>query len=224
LWVRQERVFACKTQPQLIYLALIAVAAFFGVQNSSESLQYLALPLFAVGIYSLIFGTRAGFQLSLVVAIVLFALPIWSWLQPPLQTLASVSVAAIFDFIQTPVFLEGNRITVPAGIFEVQNGCSGLNYFLVANCTAYTASLWAELKGPKFVAQMAAATAFAIVVNWLRIGTIIYVGNTTDMQSSLVTDHVTFGWILFACLFVPYVFFVLPHSPSAMATKKGETL
>jgi exosortase/archaeosortase family protein len=40
----------------------------------------------------------------------------------------------------------------------------------------------------------------ALLGNWLRIISIVIVGHVTEMQSPLVSDHGTFGWLIFAAL------------------------
>jgi EpsI family protein len=52
------------------------------------------------------------------------------------------------------------------------------------------------------------AALMSIVMNWIRVTTIILAGYLTDMQHYLVTvDHYAFGWVLFAVLLIPLFWF-----------------
>ncbi|RYY02688.1 MAG: exosortase/archaeosortase family protein [Gammaproteobacteria bacterium] len=46
-----------------------------------------------------------------------------------------------------------------------------------------------------------------LLTNWVRIITLVIVGYKTNMQSSLMHDHETFGWILFAIIILPALYF-----------------
>jgi EpsI family protein len=55
-----------------------------------------------------------------------------------------------------------------------------------------------RLPARKSARLIAVAALLAAVTNWIRVAIIIYWGNATAMQTSLVEDHYTFGWWLFA--------------------------
>ncbi len=145
------------------------------------------------------------------IALLALALPMWSWLREPLQFVAATVVASALALTGLSVFIEGTFISVPAGTFAVETGCSGLNYLLVSMSLATTAGLLARRPVIRLAGIVLGAAMFAVAINWLRIATIVVVGNATEMQSPLVTDHVTFGWLLFSIAFIPYCLFVLPR-------------
>ena len=50
------------------------------------------------------------------------------------------------------------------------------------------------------------AALMALVVNWLRVATVITAGHLTDMQHFLVrVDHYYFGWLLFGLMLIPFI-------------------
>jgi EpsI family protein len=56
------------------------------------------------------------------------------------------------------------------------------------------------------VLLFAAAVALTVLSNWVRIYSIIVAGHLTDMQHYLVaTEHISFGWLVFAVFLVPLV-------------------
>jgi exosortase/archaeosortase family protein len=72
-------------------------------------------------------------------------------------------------------------------------------------------SLAAELRGSRLRGRLgwaAFAAALAILVNWVRVSTIVMLGHYTDMQHYIVrVSHYYYGWVLFA--FALIVFFVI---------------
>jgi hypothetical protein len=54
---------------------------------------------------------------------------------------------------------------------------------------------------------MSAALAVAIIANWIRVAVVIIAGHLTEMQTFLIKDHYYFGWVVFAILMVPVIYF-----------------
>ena len=130
-----------------------------------------------------------------------FGIPIWDFLNGPLQKLTLTATAALLRLTGLPAVILGTLVHVPAGNFDIAGGCSGLFYLVVALAVAvYYGELFnVELRWR--AALIAAAGALAIVGNWLRVLTLIWVGQLTHMQSYLVrVSHDEFGWALFAVL------------------------
>jgi EpsI family protein len=110
----------------------------------------------------------------------------------------------VLDLAAIPLYVEGNFITIPEGVFEVAGGCAGLHFFIVALTIAslqaylYVASSWRRL------ALIGAAALVALVTNWVRVGSLVAIGHYSDMQHYLIThDHYYYGWVLFAIALVP---------------------
>jgi exosortase/archaeosortase family protein len=57
------------------------------------------------------------------------------------------------------------------------------------------------------ITTLIVAITLGLIANWLRIYLLVLIGYHTEMQSSLMRDHETFGWILFACLLMPAIYF-----------------
>lgn len=179
--------------------------------RDSVTLSCAAAVVAAVAGFVTVYGWSASLKMLAPIALLALALPMWSWLREPLQFVAATVVASGLSLIGLSVFIEGTFISVPAGTFAVETGCSGLNYLLVSMSLATTAGLLARRPVTQLVGIVLGASMFAVAINWLRIATIVVVGNATEMQSPLVTDHVTFGWLLFSIAFIPYCLFVLPR-------------
>jgi|GEM_PF-619818 len=124
-------------------------------------------------------------------------IPVWGPLATILQGLSVKGVSLLMSFTGIPTYIEGNFVTIPAGVFEIAGGCSGLRYFIVAIAIS---SLFVFLNMRNFrniFIFISLAIIGALITNWIRITLLIVIGQYTDMTSSLMTDHNSFGWYIF---------------------------
>lgn len=71
------------------------------------------------------------------------------------------------------------------------------------------------------------AAALGLLANWLRIYILVLIGYHTEMQSSLMNDHETFGWVVFAFILIPAIYFspmLKPQSTALAIPKKPRLL
>ena len=130
-----------------------------------------------------------------------FLVPIWGALIAPLQNLSTFAVTKIMSLTTIPVFVDGNFITIPVGIFEIAGGCSGLRYMIVS---LGVSSLYIFLNirsWGKGITFLTLAILGALLTNWIRITLLILIGNYTNMESGLMEDHNTFGWYIY----IPFI-------------------
>jgi EpsI family protein len=79
----------------------------------------------------------------------------------------------------------------------VAESCSGISYFMTA-LTISTVYGHTTLRHPRARAvAIAVAVSLAIVGNWLRVFGLVLVGSSTRMQSPLMNEHATYGWVIF---------------------------
>ncbi|MDF1819150.1 MAG: exosortase [Immundisolibacteraceae bacterium] len=135
----------------------------------------------------------------------LLALPVWDFSNYLFQ-LASLKVTELFlGLSPIPHYVEGFRIELASGVFLVDAGCSGLRYMVSAVAISLLyAYLYFRTWGARVVC-VGSLLSLALLGNWLRIILIVLIGYVTDMQSPLVNDHATFGWIIFAVLLVVWM-------------------
>jgi len=100
-----------------------------------------------------------------------------------------------------PTYVEGNTVTIPPGIFEIAGGCSGLRYLLVSLAISSLFIFLNIKKTSHGVLFLFIAILGSLITNWIRITGLILIGYFTDMESSLMADHNTFGWYLY----IPFI-------------------
>jgi len=199
-------------------LWLICVRA--GIQIAHQAL----LPVIAALAIWAAMGSAALRCLAVPLAYLYFTVPLWDAINPALQWASAYAVRGLVSLIGIPVYFDGLNFQIPAGVFHVAGGCSGLHFFIVA---AAVAVFYGELHRDKLATRIklvALALAFALITNWLRIAIIIYFGHKTDMQHHLVADeHYSFGWGMFAVAMVAYFLIVRRWQAPAEPAGAGET-
>ncbi|NHA15380.1 exosortase C-terminal domain/associated protein EpsI [Thioalkalivibrio sp. XN279] len=167
----------------------------------------MLLPLLFLAATALVFGFGAARVLLLPALFIYSALlPFWMF-NPMLQEIATRAVGFLMSFSGTPFLIEGNFVHIPAGTFEIASGCSGLSFLVSGTVlTVYFSAMYLQHWSHRLL-LVAAAMAAALFANWMRIWTIILIGQATQLQHWLINDHLSYGWVLFILFFTPVLFF-----------------
>jgi exosortase len=173
-----------------------------------NSARQVIVPVMIWAAGATVFGKAAGRVLFWPLAFLYFALPQWWVINRPLQQLTAEVANALVWVTGVPAYVEGNSFHLPAGVVEVANGCSGLNYLVVALALALFQGLAHIMSWRLRWRLLAAAAAVALLSNWLRVYLLILIGYATDMQHYLIrVDHLYFGWALFlVCMWPVFVY------------------
>jgi exosortase A len=199
-----------RTQTSWLGLAALALAGLVWLMARGASIQViqqLALPALLLGVAWTLFGWRGFVALLVPIGVLYFVLPVWDYIRNPLQSMTVVAVGESLHAIGIPAFIHGYRVDLPGGSFEVVEGCSGLHFFMAAGALAaiqaylYLGAFWAR------AVLMSTALAVAIIANWIRVAVVIIAGHLTEMQTFLIKDHYYFGWVVFALLMIPVIYF-----------------
>jgi len=177
-------------------LFLIAVCFLFITTKIQFSLGYL-LSVLLVFSASVTMVIRSNAKIIFASLYFIFLLPVWSVLTVPLQQLSIKAVSVLIAFTNIPVYIESTFVHIPSGTFEIAGGCSGLRYLLVSLAIS---SLYIFLNirvTYKAVILICFAILGALLTNWLRIVALIIIGDQSEMTSSLMEDHNSFGWYFY---------------------------
>ncbi len=159
--------------------------------------RHLGLILMLQGAVVTILGPEVSRGLLFPLAYMLFLVPMGEGLVPPLQTLTAKICMALLSLGGVPAHIEGVFITIPNGLFEVAEACSGVK-FLVA-MAAYGA-LVANVclrSWPRRIGFMAAALTLPVFANGIRAWGTIYIAHRTNTRFAEGFDHVIYGWVFF---------------------------
>jgi exosortase len=194
-WLQILALFSCSLLWYLFESLSISLPAYF--------LIILALCLFI----STTLSTKTLLAVLPYLGLTLFTIPVWSELTSLLVELSSIMVGHAVKLSKLTALLDGNNIFLPSGTIYIADGCSGLRYFTIALIMGYTLILMNHYRLKGAVITLGVAIALGLLANWLRIYLLVLIGYHTDMQSSLMHDHETFGWVVFACILIPSVYF-----------------
>lgn len=189
-----------------VLVAMSLAWALFYLVNISLLAQMALVPVL-ISAFWVAFGFRAVLQHRLLLVLPIFAIPVWDYLNGPLLFLSSEVVGEMVRWAKMPANIQGSSIFIPHGHIMIADGCSGLRYFVVALALAYIIGLLNRYDERKMLLLLSVAALLGIVTNWVRIFILIVIGYQTEMQSPLMEDHEFFGWVLFAVICLPAIYF-----------------
>lgn len=193
----------------LLVIALIGLSlAWFLFQLVQIKLfeQLILLPLLYLSI-AWVFGLKTFWQQRFLLLLPIFTLPVWDYLTTPLVELASLVVGVMVRWMQIPALIDGSSIFIPSGHIMIADGCSGLRYLIISLAMGHAISYLNGYREKGVIVCLILAGVLGLVANWIRIFGLILVGYYTEMQSSLMSDHETFGWVIFALVCFPAIYF-----------------
>lgn len=209
--------------PGLACLFALVLAMVVGLASTTLSIAAAALPALWMAAIWAAAGPKNARRFALLLTYLYIAMPIWSFLVEPLRRLTVLVVTGWIRAANLPAYIEGNLIHVPSGTFEVQGGCAGLRYAIVAVALAAFGNLLSRRRWAPSALLMAVALLLALVGNWVRVFITVAVGQAEvqNLFTVVVRDHHTFfGWLLFAVFMIPlfYVDRILQPGSAAAAT------
>ncbi len=195
--------------PQIAGILLLTALLIIWLFMRFAGIQIIELLLLPAVVWAACFtvmGWRVSARLLFPFGFLYFAIPVWHSGNFILQWLTVQAVERMISAAGFLAYIDGNFVFLSSGAFEIADGCSGLNFFIVGTAISM---LYGYLYLPDLRRRtilLLAGVLMAIVMNWVRVFIIIYAGYLTDMQHYLVkVDHTNFGWALFALLLVPLV-------------------
>ena len=168
--------------------------------------EFLLLPIiFFVFIVSYV-GWKNSFRFLLPTAAIFCALPIIGFLNPLLQTLSVKAVSVMVKMTDVTAYIDGFFITLPSGILHVDTSCSGLSY-LSAGITFAMIYSFMNIRRKRVIAcSLLLIIVLSLIANWIRVFALVVIAHESEMQSSLVEEHAFMGWIIFAFIFMFYIY------------------
>ncbi|MBO6813040.1 MULTISPECIES: exosortase/archaeosortase family protein [Marinobacter] len=202
-------------------LFLISVTLVWGLLElvRIDTLTFLMLPAGVVAVSWALLGLHRTTSFIPYVMVLALSLPLWADIVPALVALASIVVGEWVRWFGMTALIEGNSITLPYGRLLIADGCSGIRYFAISILLAMMTSILNDYRWKGWVITVSIAILVALMANWIRITILVIVAYETNMESELLTDHETMGWIVFAAFVFPALYF----SPVRKRSTNGNT-
>ncbi|SET77496.1 exosortase [Marinobacter segnicrescens] len=168
-----------------------------------DTLTYLMLPAGLLALAWALLGAKAMLRFLPYVLLFGLSLPVWSDLVPHLVVLATAVVTKLVAGMGITALIEGANITLPYGRLVIADGCSGIRYFAISLLLAMMMAILNDFRWKGWLVALSVGASVALVVNWVRITALVVIAYQSDMESSLVADHETFGWAIYAAFVIP---------------------
>lgn len=194
-----------------------------------DTLTYLMLPAGLLAIAWALLGFRPMLQFLPYVLLFGLSLPVWSDLVPALVAAATAVVTRLVSAMGITALIEGANITLPYGRLIIADGCSGIRYFAISILLAVMMAILNDFRWKGWLAAVALGAGLALIVNWVRITALVVIAYQSEMESGLVEEHETFGWMIYAAFIIPVMLLApvrrrqgpLNGQPPRMPGKKG---
>lgn len=192
---------------RLVLLGLASVLWFLLQSVQISLLAEGALLLVIIAAYSAWLGFAQSWRYKAVLLLPLFATSLWGEFNSAALSLSSLVVGQLVELAGITAHIDGTTISLPYGQIIIADGCSGLRYMVIALALGHMLACLNHYPTQGYWLSMALALLLGLATNWVRIFVLVLVGYYTQMKSSLVGDHETFGWLLFAAVVLPPLYF-----------------
>jgi len=211
-WSCRSKVAQRATAPFLWGIPILGAVAFgwlMGYIANVSLVQHAALVLILQVLTWTILGTRIIRTLLFPVLYLFFAVPLGDSLTPPLQDFTASFVVQVLQVSGIPVLQEGRLITVPSGVWQVAEACSGLRYLLSSLafgcfCSGLLYRGWRRRIGFfsifLFVPILANGVRAYTVVMLTDIGGRNRVAGYIARFIETMNGHLIYGWLCFLLL------------------------
>lgn len=197
----------------LVPLAVMSVAWVWFWRAAIQELQLLLLPMILYAAIRAAFGRHLARAAAFPIGLLYFATPLWGDINGVVQTLSAKVTGALLWITGIPAFMDGDFVRLPGGSIEIARSCSGLHELIVGLALA---ALYGKLSGEPWrrrLRWLAFMGALSLIVNWVRIFTVVIAAYETNMGSSLVKHHYWLGWWLFAFVFAAFLWWTGRPAP-----------
>ncbi len=191
--------------PALAWIGGASVLWLLGEAATLALFRQLALVLMLQGAVAVTLGPRLVRALLFPLAYALLLVPFGEELVPLLQTLTAKISLALLHLAGRTAEMEGVFITTRAGLFEVAEACSGVNFLVAMLAYAVFAAHLCFRSWRRRIAFVLLALASTILANALRAYGTMAAAEIWGIDTAGGIDHVFYGWIFFGLVIAAVV-------------------
>ncbi len=211
-FIYQNRGEILSLPPRPLYIMLVPMLLLqglwlLGYAADIELFKHAAVFGMLSSFIILFFGWRIARVIWFSLVFIVFAIPVGEELVPSFQLITADLTVFFLQMSGVAVFRDGLFISIPAGMFEVAEACSGIRFFVacvvMGALIAYTSytTVW------KRILFFAFSMVLPIVANGLRAYGTILVAHLVDIKYASGADHLVYGWVFFALVVLILVAF-----------------
>lgn len=223
---RRHAVYAVRPMfASILIVPLLALQCLWlvGVAADIALFQHIAVFAMIPCVVSMCLGWRVVRVLWFPLGFVMFAVPVGDQLVPLFQVITADLSVLFLQWSGVPVYHDGLFITIPEGVFEVAEACSGIRFFIACVVMGSIIAYVNYQSVYRRVLFVAFSIFLPILANGLRAYGTIMVGHLIDIKYASAADHLIYGWGFFAFVIMLLVLFsrVGAEAVSPLATAQG---
>ena len=206
-WHSRRQILELRFRPLFLFSLLILSVVWLMSEIAQVQVvsQILLILVLCITVFAL-FGFGESKTLAFPILILLSATSVWSVLSHPLQEPTAIFVNQLLHLTGYTSFQESYFITIPEGVFEVGDTCSGLRYQIAAITLAMIYAFFSQYSLGISLLYVILASFVAFISNSIRIFIVVLSGHYTNMTHSLLDDHIWLGWVVFVICYASFMY------------------
>ena len=204
VWERRERLAKLAVWPSPLGLVFLAGGVgMLLLGNVSAELFTMRVSLLVVlaGLVLYLFGREHLRTVSFPILYLLFMIPlpaiVFNAIAFPLQLFAARTATTVLQFMDIPVFREGNLITLANITLEVAEACSGIRSLITLLALAVTYAYFTQRRPWRRILLWLSTVPIAIVANVARVAGTGILAHLFGSQVAQGFFHDFSGWLIF---------------------------
>lgn len=184
--------------PGLVPVAAGGLCWLLGEAAAVALFRHDGLVLMLQGAAVAMLGPQVARGLLFPLCYMAFLVPFGDVLEPRLQAATVAMAMPLLHAGGVPASVDGVLITIPGGVFEVAEACSGAKFLIAMVAYGTLVANVCYVSWGRRMAFMAMAVIVPVVANGLRAAGTIYAAHRTSVAMATGFDHIVYGWIFFA--------------------------
>jgi len=187
-------------RPSVMGLVLLTGSQLALFAATLMEINFMQHILFLTSLIALVWSVYSYRTAKLyILPAILFSLtfPVWGDLAQYLQQVAIFTTNLLLSLTGLPYYHEQAFFHFPVGIIEIAPECAGLQQLLVSLIIGLLFSVQYQLRTYDLIKTLVYISVLSILLNTIRILIIMAVGYFTKMESSLISQHILLGWVIY---------------------------
>ncbi len=189
--------------PGLIGVACAAFLWMLGEAAGISLFRHAAIIFMVQAATITILGPSVARGLLFPIFYACFLIPFGEEAVPLMQTITAKMSMVMLGWADVPAHIEGVFITIPTGLFEVAEACSGIKFLVAMAAFSTLAANLCFKSWRRRAGFLVMAMVVPVIANGMRAFLTIYVSHVTgsnEFASSF--DHIIFGWVFFGFVMI----------------------
>lgn len=181
-------------------LALVGLGGFGWLLGDAAGValaRHLGLVLMLQGAVVTVLGPNVARALLFPLAYALFLVPFGEGLEEPLQRVTVAMTMPLLHVVGVPAAVDGVLITIPNGVFEVAEACSGAKFVIAMVAYGALVANLCFTSWRRRALFMGVAVIVPVLANGVRATGTIYAAHLTSVERATGLDHIVYGWVFF---------------------------